>query len=253
MSGNFAGIGLYFCGMSKEHGFDLVAFGAHPDDVELFAGGTLAKSVAQGLRVAIVDLTRGELGTRGTAETRKAEAAAAQAILGVEHRENLDLGDGFFEVNEGTLRVVIEVLRRLRPLRVIANALSDRHPDHGRGAELIHRAAFLSGLPKIDTGQEAWRPQAVYHGIQDHWLNPDFVVDIEGYAEVKAQAIAAYATQFHRPDADDAEPATPISSPEFLEHLKARDVAMGRFAGVKLGEGFQVKRPPAVDGLGMLG
>ena len=114
--------------MNSGHDFDLVAFGAHPDDVELFAGGTLAKSVAQGLRVAIVDLTRGELGTRGTAETRKAEAAAAQAILGVQHRENLDLGDGFFEVSEETLRAVIEVLRRLRPLRVIANALSDRHP-----------------------------------------------------------------------------------------------------------------------------
>lgn len=239
--------------MSTAHGFDLVAFGAHPDDVELFAGGTLAKSVAQGMRVAIVDLTRGELGTRGTAETRKAEAAAAQAVLGVEHRENLDLGDGFFEVDEANLQAVIEVLRRLRPLRVIANALSDRHPDHGRGAELIHRAAFLSGLPKIETGQEAWRPQAVFHGIQDHWLNPDFVVDIEGYADVKAQAIAAYATQFHNAESDASGPVTPISTPEFLEHLKARDVAMGRFAGLKLGEGFQVKRPLAVDGLGVLG
>lgn len=239
--------------MSTAHGFDLVAFGAHPDDVELFAGGTLAKSVAQGMRVAIVDLTRGEMGTRGTAETRKAEAAAAQAILGVEHRENLDLGDGFFEVDEANLQTVIEVLRRLRPLRVIANALSDRHPDHGRGAELIHRAAFLSGLPKIETGQEAWRPQAVFHGIQDHWLNPDFVVDIEGYADVKAQAIAAYATQFHNAESDASGPVTPISTPEFLEHLKARDVAMGRFAGLKLGEGFQVKRPLAVDGLGVLG
>jgi N-acetylglucosamine malate deacetylase 1 len=243
----------YFCGMAaSEHGFDLVAFGAHPDDVELFAGGTIAKSAAQGMRVAIVDLTRGELGTRGTAETRATEAAAAQAILGVEHRENLDLGDGFFEVNEASLRAVIEVLRRLRPLKVLANAWSDRHPDHGRGAELVHRAAFLSGLPKIDTGQPAWRPQAVYHGIQDHWLDPDFVVDISGYGDVKARAIAAYATQFHNPDADSAEPATPISSPEFLQHLQARDVAMGRLAGVKLGEGFQVKRPPAVDGLGEL-
>lgn len=239
--------------MSDRHDFDLVAFGAHPDDVELFAGGTLAKSVAQGLRVGIVDLTRGELGTRGTAATRAAEAAAAQAILGVEHRENLDLGDGFFEINEESLRVVIEVLRRLRPQKVIANALSDRHPDHGRGAELLHRAAFLSGLSKIDTGQAAWRPRAVYHGIQDHWLNPDFVVDIEGFADIKAQAIAAYATQFHRPDVAETEPATPISSPEFLEHLKARDVAMGRFAGLKLGEGFQVKRPLAIDGLGVLG
>ena len=239
--------------MSRNHDFDVVAFGAHPDDVELFAGGTLAKSVAQGLRVAIVDLTRGELGTRGTAETRKAEAAAAQSILGVEHRENLDLGDGFFEVNESTLRTMIEVLRRLRPRQVIANALSDRHPDHGRGAELAHRAAFLSGLAKIDTGQEAWRPQAVYHGIQDHWLNPDFVVDIEGYSDVKAQAIAAYATQFHQPESEDTEPATPISSPEFLEHLKARDLAMGRLAGLEFGEGFQVKRPPAVAGLSELG
>ncbi len=235
--------------MSNQHVFDLVAFGAHPDDVELFAGGTVAKSVAQGMRVAIVDLTRGELGTRGTAETRSAEAAEAQAILGVEHRENLDLGDGFFEVNEKSLRAVIEVIRRLRPRNVIANALSDRHPDHGRGAELIHRAAFLSGLPKIDTGTEAWRPLAVYHGIQDHWLDPDFVVDIEGYAEVKAQAIAAYATQFHRPDTAPSGPVTPISTPEFLEHLRARDVAMGRLAGVKLGEGFQTKRPPALDGL----
>ncbi|MGB1122870.1 MAG: bacillithiol biosynthesis deacetylase BshB1 [Flavobacteriales bacterium] len=238
--------------MSKEHGFDLMAFGAHPDDVELFAGGTIAKSVAQGMRVAIVDLTRGELGTRGTAETRATEAATAQAILGVEHRENLDLGDGFFEVNEASLRAVIEVLRRLRPKKVLANAWSDRHPDHGRGAELVHRSAFLSGLPKIDTGQDAWRPEAVYHGIQDHWLEPDFVVEITGYEDIKARAIAAYATQFHNPDVESNEPATPISSPEFLQHLQARDVAMGRLAGVKLGEGFQVKRPPAVDGLGDL-
>jgi len=240
----------YFWDMNAESlDYDVVAFGAHPDDVELFAGGTVAKSVSQGLRVAIVDLTRGELGTRGTAETRATESALAQNILGVHHRENLDLGDGFFEVNEVSLRKVIEVIRRLRPRKVLANAWNDRHPDHGRGAELLHRAAFLSGLPKIDTGQEPWRPEAVYHGIQDHWLNPDFVVDIEGYEEVKAQAIAAYATQFHQPGNDDTAPTTPISSPEFLQHLKARDAAMGRLAGVKLGEGFQTKRPPAVDGL----
>ena len=185
--------------MSNQHVFDLVAFGAHPDDVELFAGGTVAKSVAQGMRVAIVDLTRGELGTRGTAETRSAEAAEAQAILGVEHRENLDLGDGFFEVNEKSLRAVIEVIRRLRPRNVIANALSDRHPDHGRGAELIHRAAFLSGLPKIDTGTEAWRPLAVYHGIQDHWLDPDFVVDIEGYLKSRRRPLLHMRRSFIAP------------------------------------------------------
>ena len=246
----------------EKHGaiYDICAFGAHPDDVELFAGGTIAKSVAQGKKVAIVDLTRGELGSRGTAETRAKESAAAQQILGVPHRENLNLGDGYFEVNQGSLDVVIEVLRRLRPSMVLANALEDRHPDHGRGAELIHRAAFLSGLVKIETRdsisgeiQMPWRPQAVYHGIQDRWREPSIIVDITGFEKIKAQAIAAYATQFHQPEADPDAPQTPISTPEFLEHLKARDVAMGRLGGVKSAEGFEVKRPPVVSDLGVLG
>jgi len=240
--------------------YDLCAFGAHPDDVELYAGGTLAKSVAQGKRVAIVDLTQGELGTRGTAATRAAESSIAQEILGAEHRENLSLGDGFFEVNERSLHAVVEVLRRLRPRIVLANALDDRHPDHGRGAELIHRAAFLSGLVKIETvdtdsgvAQLPWRPQAVYHGIQDRWREPTIVVNIEGFEKVKAKAIAAYATQFYRAGAEEKEPQTPISTPEFLVHLEARDVAMGRLAGIQFAEGFETKRPPAVDDLGHLG
>ncbi|MBT6162923.1 bacillithiol biosynthesis deacetylase BshB1 [Flavobacteriales bacterium] len=240
--------------------FDLCAFGAHPDDVELFAGGTIAKSVAQGKHVALVDLTRGELGSRGTGETRAIESAAAQKVLGIQHRENLDLGDGFFEVNETSLNAVVEVLRRLRPKIVLANALEDRHPDHGRGAELVHRAAFLSGLVKIVTCdsvtgkmQLPWRPQAVYHGIQDRWRKPSIVFDISGFEEVKAQAIAAYVTQFYQPEEAAETPQTPISTPEFLMHLKARDVAMGRLVGVKSGEGFEVKRPPVVDDLGMLG
>jgi len=256
-----AGLKRYLCHMEQAGWFyDLCAFGAHPDDVELFAGGTIAKSVSQGKRVAIVDLTRGELGSRGNADTRASEAAVAQKILGVDFRENLDLGDGFFEVDQGALLRVIEVLRRLRPQIVLANALDDRHPDHGRGAALVHRAVFLSGLLKIESvdattgaSQLPWRPKSVYHGIQDHWRNPTIVVDITGFEDIKAQAIAAYATQFYQEDGTSDQPETPISSPEFLIHLQARDVAMGRLGGVKSAEGFETKRPPVVDDLGILG
>jgi bacillithiol biosynthesis deacetylase BshB1 len=234
---------------------DVCAFGAHPDDVELAAGGTLALLTSQEKRVALVDLTRGELGTRGTAETRRSEAANAAAILGVAHRENLDLGDGFFEVNETALMAVVEVLRRLRPSIVIANAKSDRHPDHGRASELVSRACFLSGLSKIKTvdnqsglAQEAWRPRSVYFTIQDRWREPDFVVDIEGFEEIKARAIMAYATQFYG-GVDDNAPVTPISSPDFLDYLKSRDLAMGRLGGVGIGEGFEAERPPVVNDL----
>ena len=205
--------------------------------------GTLAKSVAQGLRVAIVDLTRGELGTRGTAETRKAEAAAAQGILGVERRENFDLGDGFFEVNEETLRTVIEVLRRLRPLRVIANALSDATGSRPR--LLIHRAAFLSGLPKIDTGQKACGPRLSTTAFRT-LVEPGFC----GHRRVCGSEGAGHRRLCHAISlAGCTRSRLPNQFSRILEHLKARDVAMGRFAGVKLGEGFQVKRPPAVEGL----
>lgn len=236
---------------------DVCAFGAHPDDVELSAAGTLAKCAAAGGVTAIVDLTQGELGTRGSAALRLQEATAAAQILGLAHRENLQMADGFFEVDEPHLRQVIEVLRRLRPDTVLANALSDRHPDHGRGAQLVARACFLSGLRRIETfdkhtgeAQEAWRPGAVWHYIQDRWRDPDFVVNIEGYEEVKERAILAFGSQFHKPGSEGkGEPETPISSPEFLETVRGRALAMGRVGGIKVGEGFEGERPPVVEGI----
>ena len=238
---------------------DVCAFGAHPDDVELAAGGTIASMVSKGKRVALVDLTRGELGTRGTGETRDMEAASAAEVLGVLHRENLNLGDGFFEIDQPALMKVVEVLRRLRPQLVLANAKSDRHPDHGRASFLLERACFLSGLLKIETVdqksgefQAPWRPQSLHYYIQDRWRTPDFIVDISGFETVKYAAIGAYETQFYTgPEAD--APVTPISSPEFLKHLKSRDAAMGRLGGVQSGEGFESSRPPVVqDLLGLL-
>lgn len=236
---------------------DVCAFGAHPDDVELSAGGTLAKLAESGAKTAIVDLTQGEMGTRGSAALRLEEAQASAQILGLAHRENLHLADGFFSIDEPHLKTIIEVIRRLRPEIVLANALEDRHPDHGRAAELVSRACFLSGLRKIETlekftnvPQEAWRPKAVWHYIQDHWRDPDFVVDIAGFETVKERAILAFQSQFHNAEKpNDQEPATPISSPEFLETVKGRSLAMGRLAGLRLGEGFEGQRPPAVADL----
>ena len=234
--------------MNGAHDFDLVAFGAHPDDVELSAGGTVALEVSRGRKVALVDLTRGQLGTRGTVATREAEAAAAAAILGIAHRENLGMEDGWFEVDRAHLLKVVESVRRLRPRVVLANALDDRHPDHGRGAELVARACFLAGLLRIETtdresgeAQPPWRPSAVYHYIQDRNRTPDFVVDITGHEEVKMRAVMAYTTQFHRPEESGA-PATPISSPEFLEHLRGRMRTIGRPAGFAYAEGFESSR-----------
>lgn len=239
--------------ISQAHAsMDVVAFGAHPDDVELSAGGTLAKLAAQGKRCAIVDLTRGELGTRGSAELRDQEAAASARILGLAHRENLGLADGFFEITEDSLRAVVSAIRRLRPAIVLANALEDRHPDHGRGAELVARAAFLAGLPKVQTGtpdapETAWRPRAVYHYIQDHDRKPDVVVDITGHLDTKFEAIMAFSSQFHDPES--TEPATPISSPEFLAHVRGRATSFGRPAGFLHGEGYEVRRPMGVESL----
>lgn len=240
--------------MNAAHLYDLVAFGAHPDDVELSAGGTIAKEVAAGRQVAIVDLTRGQLGTRGTVHIREEEAAAAGQILGIHHRENLGMEDGWFEVDQPHLLRVVESLRRLRPRVVLANALSDRHPDHGRGAALVSRACFLAGLAQVEThdaetgaAQAPWRPEAVYHYIQDRDRTPDFVVDITGFEEVKMRAVLAFATQFHR--RDDDGPATPISSPEFLEHLRGRMRTIGRPAGFAYAEGFESERVVGVDDL----
>jgi bacillithiol biosynthesis deacetylase BshB1 len=230
--------------------FDVLAFGAHPDDVELSAGGTIAKLINEGKSVAIIDLSRGELGTNGSEELRAEESSAASKILGVSTRINLGLADGFFQCDEKSLLEVVKVIRKYRPSIILANALDDRHPDHGRGAELVYQASFLSGLVKCFTGEydEPHRPDAIYHYIQDYDRMADVVVDISGFQKVKMKAILAYSSQFFDANAVN-QPETPISSPEFLEHLKGRDSSMGRSCGFEAGEGFEIRRPVGVNSL----
>lgn len=218
---------------------DILAIGAHPDDVELGCGGTVAKMVAEGKKVGILDLTRGELGTRGTAETRKNEAAAAAEILGVEFRENLGFRDGFFVNDEKHQLKLIEVIRKYRPEIILCNAVEDRHIDHGKGADLVESACFLSGLRKIETGQEAWRPKHIFHYIQWYPLTPDFVMDISGYLEKKKEAVFAFKTQFFDPK--NEEPNTPISSKLFQESIENRAKDLGMLIGSEAGEGFMLK------------
>jgi len=231
---------------------DILAIVAHPDDAELSCSGTLIKAVKAGHRVGIADLTQGELGTRGTAEKRMQEAARASALMGIHVRENLGLADGFFEVDREHLMAVIRVIRKYRPGIVITNAVRDRHPDHSRASALVSRAAFLSGLRRIESSvdgrpQEAWRPKAVYHVIQDRYLRPDFVVDISDVVEEKFRAIMAFDSQFYVPgEEEDKEPRTPISGKEFMAFLRARMRETGRPAGVEYGEGFTVERPPGI-------
>jgi bacillithiol biosynthesis deacetylase BshB1 len=220
---------------------DVLAFGVHPDDVELGCSGTILACLAEGKKVGIVDLTRGELGTRGTAAIRKTEAAAAAKILGVEVRENLAMADGFFQNDEENQRKIINVVRKYRPEIILCNAPEDRHPDHGRSSKLVSDAAFLSGLRKIVTevGGNAvaeWRPKYVFHYLQDRFLQPDFVVDISDYMDKKIESVLAYTTQFFNPDLN--EPQTYISSPEFLETVKARAMMLGKRIGVKFAEGY---------------
>jgi len=220
---------------------DILAFGVHPDDIELSCGGTLLVEKNNGKKVGIVDLTQGELGTRGTAETRKQEAADSAKILGVDARENLSMADGFFKNDEEHQLKVISAIRKYKPEVVICNAPSDRHPDHGRSAQLVRDASFLSGLKKIETkdgskDQEAWRPKYVFNYIQDRFFQPNFVVDITDVFEQKIEAIRAYKTQFYNPDSK--EPETYISSPEFLDSIIYRAKMMGKMIGVKYGEGF---------------
>lgn len=224
---------------------DLLAFGVHPDDVELGCGGVLLREKKNGKKVGIIDLTRGELGTRGTAETRKAEASEAARILDLDVRENLALADGFFENNEESKRKVIQVIRKYCPEIIICNAPEDRHPDHGRSASLVEEAAFLSGLSKIETAyegkpQSAWRPKYVFHFIQDRYMKPDFVIDVTEEFEKKLESVKAYKTQFFDPNA--TEPATYISSPEFLDSIVARGAMFGKMIGVKYAEGFISKK-----------
>jgi N-acetylglucosamine malate deacetylase 1 len=231
---------------------DILAFGAHPDDVELGCGGTIAKEIALGKKVGIIDLTRGELGTRGSVEIRNQEAANAAKILGVSVRENLDMRDGFFVNDESHQLEVIKMLRKYKPEIVLCNAIDDRHIDHGKGSQLVSDACFLSGLMKIETKingekQEAWRPKLVYHYIQWKHITPDFVVDITGYNEKRVEAIMTYSSQFFNPNSD--EPETLIASKNFLESLNYRAQDLGRLIGTDYAEGFTVERYLAVNSL----
>jgi len=234
---------------------DLLAFGAHPDDVELSCAGTIMKHIALGERVGLVDLTQGEMGSRGTIETRYAEAKEAAQIMGIHARVNLKMADGLFAINEENKRLIVEQLRRFRPKIVLVNAIRDRHPDHGRGSQLVSEACFLAGLVKFETEwegekQEAWRPEAVYHYIQDEYIHPDFVVDVSAFYERKIAAIMAYKTQFYNPDS--LEPETPISSKHFMDFISARMTEFGRRIGVDYAEGFTVERILGVEDLNAL-
>lgn len=231
---------------------DILAVGAHPDDVELSCSGTLAKEIDRGKKVGILDLSRGELGTRGTAEIRAKEAENAASILGIDMRHNLGFSDGFFENNREHQLEIIKILRKYRPEIVLCNAVDDRHIDHGRGAKLVRDACFLSGLRKIETiyeneGQEAWRPAHVYHYIQWKNLTPEIVVDISGYIDKKLEVVKAYRSQFFDENSD--EPPTPISSGNFLDSITYRSRDLGRLIGTEHAEGFTVERFPAVDSL----
>ena len=230
---------------------DILAFGAHPDDVELGAGGSLSKAVAAGSKVGIIDITRGELGTRGNPELRAQEADKAGKIIGVSNRENLGLADGFFENSKANQIKVIEKIRQYQPDIVFCNAIEDRHIDHARGSELVSNACFLSGLVKIDTydaegnPQMAWRPRQVLHYIQWQEIEPQLCLDISGYLDIKMQAVEAYASQFFNPSSTGLE--TPISSQNFLESVAYRAKNLGRLIGVEAAEGFTVEKLVAID------
>lgn len=234
---------------------DILAFGAHPDDVELGCSGTIAKEVSLGKKVGIIDLTRGELGTRGSVEIRNSESAKASEILGVVVRENLDMRDGFFVNDEAHQMKVIEMIRKYQPEIVLCNAIADRHIDHGKGSKLVSDACFLSGLRQIKTelngeAQEAWRPKVVYHYIQWQNIEPDFVVDISEFIGKKMESVLAYGSQFYDPNSK--EPVSPITSKNFLDSVKYRAQDLGRLVGVEYAEGFTTERYLAVNSLGDL-
>jgi len=229
---------------------DILAIGAHPDDVELSCAGTMAKEISRGKKVGILDLTRGELGTRGSAEIRDQEATAAAQVLGVEVRENLEFSDAFFTNNASHQMEIIKMIRKYQPEIVLCNAVDDRHIDHGKAAKLISDACFLSGLRKIETimngeNQNAWRPKHVFHYIQWKNLKPDFVVDITGFLDKKIDSVKAYRSQFY--SEDSKEPETPISSSNFLDSITYRAQDMGRLINTEHAEGYNVDRYVAVD------
>ena len=215
---------------------DILAFGAHPDDIELGCSGTILKHLKKGLTIGVIDLTGGELGTRGTVETRNQESIQATKVLGVQLRENMGFKDGFFENNEKNKIELIKKIREYRPEIVLTNAPTDRHPDHGRASDLTIDACFLSGLEKIETGQDVWKPKHIYHYIQFNTILPDFVVDITEEMDKKLESVLCYKTQFYNPDSKESE--TIISSEDFLESVKYRARDLGRQSDCKYAEGF---------------
>ena len=231
---------------------DILAFGAHPDDVELSAGGTLIKHVKNGLSVGIVDLTMGEMGTRGNKTTRKMEAENARHIIGAQFRINLNLPDAFINISKESINEIVKVIRTYKPQIVLCNAVKDRHPDHGVASKLVSKSCFISGLKKFETfenniSQDVHRPVSIYHYIQDQWIDPDFIVDISDDFKQKIKAVMAFKSQFY--DSESQEPSTPISSLEFLDSIKSKANLLGRSINKKFGEGFTVERPLGTDSL----
>ena len=234
---------------------DILVFSAHPDDAELACAGTILKHIAAGKKVGIVDLTRGELGTRGSAETRDQEAIASARILGLQFRENLGMKDGFFRNDEEHQIKIIEIIRKYQPEIILSNALHDRHPDHGRAGDLIFDASFLSGLIKVktyynDTDQQAWRPRMLLQYIQDRYIEPDILIDVTDFWDKKMEAVQAFSTQFFNSDIDGEK--TYISSPEFLMVIEARARELGKYIGATFAEGFTSRKYLGVDNLFLL-
>ncbi len=234
---------------------DILVISAHPDDMELSCAGTLLKEIKAGKKVGAVDLTAGELGTRGSAEIRLKEADKATEILGLSCRHNLGLKDAFFKNDEEHIKSIIPYIRKYQPEIVLTNAIEDRHPDHGRAAKLVKDACFYSGLRRIESvykneKQTAWRPKAVYHYIQDYFIKPDFVVDISPYVDQKFEAIKAYSSQFYNPNSD--EPESPLTNKYFFNYIKGRMADMGRYIQVDYAEGYTINRPAEVEHLGDL-
>jgi len=237
---------------------DLLAIGVHPDDVELGCSGVIINEVRRGKKVGIIDLTQGELGTRGTIETRYQESANAAMIMGVQVRENLKMRDGFFKNDEEHQLKLVQAIRKYQPGIVLGNILHDRHPDHGRAGHLISTACFLSGLSKVETKdeqgnqQEPWRPKYIFHYIQDRYHEPDFIIDISDVFEQRMEAVKAYTTQFYNPDNEDDGPQTYISTSAFLDSIIARARVIGKKIGVQYGEGFNSEKSLGIKNLDSL-
>ena len=232
---------------------DILVLPVHPDDAELGCAGTILKHIAAGKKVGIADLTRGELGTRGSAEIRDKEAAVSAGVLGLAARENIGLPDGFFQNTQPYQLKVIEIIRKYRPEIIITNAFHDRHPDHGRASELVEASVFLSGLRKIETSfggrpQQEWRPRLLMHFIQDNYIKPDIVLDVTAYWDKKIESIHAFGSQFFNPEWDN-EPQTYISTPEFIQVVEARAREYGKTIGVKYAEGFTCRKVLGVNNL----